>query len=380
MQAPGKLVLSTTALVVFVLAAAVAISLFQQRVRERNIERQLAALEELGVPVNREPQTGRLEERKFYADFESLVRRIKEVHPDPIGSDDPFPDGEVGAQLLPILAELEALSRDPRVPGILQEPFEAHANDDALPWVMALRMQVLMTETELQDKGAQAALPHLCAGLDLAACVRRPSFVWFVSSEVSMGVAIRILPELFQADVLDFAELRAELEPRLRRAADPSAFDRAMGAEAAWLRKMWSEWDGFELDMEHDGSDVIEEMVRQVKINQSTCPADERGKRVADVYYGDRLNHTHQGRRRLNIARVALALRVHHEAHGDWPVSLDALAPLFAGVVPADPCTGIPFDYALDAAHVRLAAPGPADGSHVESNPGEPGLSWAWPR
>jgi len=373
MKSSNKLVLSAIALVVFVVGASIALSYYERRVRVRDSERHLARLAELGVPVVRDPAASRIEGREFYAELESLARRMTATHPEIRGWDDSVPADQLRA-LGPYVAELEALSLDPRFPGLLEVPVQPHVNDEVAPTNVALQLQILMTNAELKRAGAAAALPHLYAGLDLAACVRRPALHWFITSGVCTIKAIRILPELLQAGDLDYAQLRVELEPRLRRASDPAAFESAMGAHALWLHQLAGEWND-------SPAELLEAIVRQVEINQSTCAPDGSSFPHASLsYYNDLLNGAHQNRRRLDLARVALALRAHRQESGDWPAALEELAPFFNGAVPVDPCTGLPFDYERAATQVRLHAPGPVAGPHAETDPAAAGLHWAWPR
>ena len=58
------------------------------------------------------------------------------------------------------------------------------------------------------------------------------------------------------------------------------------------------------------------------------------------------------------LARVALAAAEFREREGRWPVSLDALAPMFPEGVPVDPCDRRPFDYVVTGDEVRISARG----------------------
>jgi len=379
MQSLRKLVYLAIGLIVLVVGASIAMSLYEQRTRSQVIDRQFARLAELGVDTTRTPITARPEDRSFYTQLDALAKRIKAVHPDGVGWDGPLPAAEVREKLAPLLVELEALSRDPRVPGLLESPLAPHMNDEVMPLIMALQLQFLTTQAELEASGGRAALPHLYAGLDLATCLNRPGLVWFISSNVSVDNAVRILPDLLGAEDLDFAELRAELEPRLRHASDPRAFETAMGHEAVWLCNLDAEWEDIEIEVDQDLVDVIAEIVRQVELSQKPCGPDSAPLTlIAD--YGSRLGGVHQTRRRLDVARVALALLTWREARGDWPASLEELGALFEGAVPVDPCSGDVFEYERTSTQVRLAAPGPAAGTHIEAPNDDPGFTWAWPR
>ena len=57
------------------------------------------------------------------------------------------------------------------------------------------------------------------------------------------------------------------------------------------------------------------------------------------------------------LLRVVLALDESHEAYGEWPATLEELAPLFTGALPADPLDGVPFRYGRREALVLVWAP-----------------------
>ena len=61
------------------------------------------------------------------------------------------------------------------------------------------------------------------------------------------------------------------------------------------------------------------------------------------------------------LARVALAAAEHRATHGDFPASLDELAPMFPDGVPLDPFTDAPFVYERTATGVRIASQGRLD-------------------
>jgi hypothetical protein len=58
------------------------------------------------------------------------------------------------------------------------------------------------------------------------------------------------------------------------------------------------------------------------------------------------------------LARIALAAAEYRAKHGDFPASLDELAPMFADGVPLDPYTDAPFVYERTATGVRIASAG----------------------
>lgn len=58
------------------------------------------------------------------------------------------------------------------------------------------------------------------------------------------------------------------------------------------------------------------------------------------------------------LARVALAVAEHHAVHGDFPRTVEELAPAFADGVPVDPYTEQPFVYSITNAGVEISSPG----------------------
>ena len=59
------------------------------------------------------------------------------------------------------------------------------------------------------------------------------------------------------------------------------------------------------------------------------------------------------------LARLTLALAEHRRLHGEWPASLEALAPLFPAGIPADPFSDAPFRYERTDGGVRVSSAGP---------------------
>ncbi len=78
---------------------------------------------------------------------------------------------------------------------------------------------------------------------------------------------------------------------------------------------------------------------------------DELGAGIARTVWSVR--RTEAGQR---LARVALAACAHRKANGDWPNSLDELAPLFPDGIPLDPFGEQPFSYERTGAGVRLSS------------------------
>ncbi len=62
---------------------------------------------------------------------------------------------------------------------------------------------------------------------------------------------------------------------------------------------------------------------------------------------------------RLDMTRLAMAIRCHHLAHGELPATLDELAPEYLDGVPVDPFTQMPFDYRPGAETPVLYSVGP---------------------
>jgi hypothetical protein len=66
------------------------------------------------------------------------------------------------------------------------------------------------------------------------------------------------------------------------------------------------------------------------------------------------------------LFRVALAAYAYHLSEGEWPESLDLLAPFLDGEVPDDPWSGKPFHYVRQEAGRRLGPAGGALGEDLE--------------
>jgi hypothetical protein len=58
------------------------------------------------------------------------------------------------------------------------------------------------------------------------------------------------------------------------------------------------------------------------------------------------------------LARIALAAAEYRAKHGNFPASLDELAPMFADGVPLDPFSDAPFAYERTASGIRIASAG----------------------
>ena len=77
------------------------------------------------------------------------------------------------------------------------------------------------------------------------------------------------------------------------------------------------------------------------------------------VAWGPTFVRRHQrGLAAQRLARVALALAAHHATTGDWPASLDELAPMFPEGVPPDPYSAAPFLYQRAEPGVRVESAG----------------------
>ncbi len=84
----------------------------------------------------------------------------------------------------------------------------------------------------------------------------------------------------------------------------------------------------------------------------------------------------------LALARVALAAKVHRDATGRWPESLDDVAAAFDGATPSDPFGDAQFAYEVADHAVRIASVGrdPTDSPLTEAGRHQRGLVWEFPR
>ncbi|HVS11589.1 MAG TPA: hypothetical protein VMS76_17095 [Planctomycetota bacterium] len=177
------------------------------------------------------------------------------------------------------------------------------------------------------------------------------------------GIEIEALQEALASDSIDASLLRAALDGRLARTAAPERLEMALRSEIAFFEEASADLQAFALAGDCTRGEALawlqgdlESLREALDLAGSKTPQGwQRGLAVAWPLAGvvqSSLVH----RRRLELARTALALREHRQRYGCWPSDLRELEP---GVPLADPVSGEPFAFESTGSGVRLA-PAPA--------------------
>ena len=177
------------------------------------------------------------------------------------------------------------------------------------------------------------------------------------------GIAIAALHEVLASDSIDAGLVRALLDERLARAAAPDRLAMALRGEIAYYEEASADLQAFALAVDCTRGEALDWLQGDLEgLGDSLDLADSAAPRAwqrlltvaSPMAFAVRASLVH--RRRLELARTALALREHRQRYGCWPSDLRELEP---GVPLADPVSGEPFAYESSESGMTLA-PAPA--------------------
>lgn len=297
----------------------------------------------------------------------------------------------------PLVAELEELLGGEACRAALARGVSLAAAADGArsPDVDAVRRwtNLLCSRALLDAEGGEdpLAIARLGRAFDLA---------WLVDDGTATGYEVRWEAEWIATwttrrvvldDLLDVAELRRAIDPRLVRSVeDARLIDCARYETELWLASAEeevttepAEVPGLAPDLARPVrvEDAFERLDEYERIAEGGRPCEggfppyrEDGPPVQQT-----LRRWHPTEIQVHQARVALALAEHRQETGEWPSDLTELAPRFGGTLPANACDARPVVLAFEDGEVRLGTPLRRGAARAGEGEDEETLSlWVW--
>lgn len=315
-----------------------------------------------------------------------VFERLAEVQAELAGPDDRSLFDRVGAErwvaeerealareLEPLAGPVEALAAVLELPAAADALAGAWPIAESLPPFQRLRgcVQLLCADAVVAcSRGdAERAAEQLGRALDLVWIADDGSLVGLAARRPTEATVLTALQLVLAEPELDPAPLVEALGPRLSRHVHPERGHDALRSELELViasaekagRRTFSMKDvllGSERSLVGAGalSELLDGYLQLYELWSGPCLAEQEMLECVELDHPiTRLSVTnavtclagdHVGQRRLELARLALAVHAHRAARGAWPASLHELEGAWEGDEPEDPCGRGTFVYA----------------------------------